>query len=153
MIAALMSLPQQKFREIVLLLLYSHDFAHGEEEDSSALVMQELKVSKKYLLQAHELRRLIETKQGEIDQQIVETATSYEFDRIPRIERNILRLSIYELLYSPQIPGKVAIAEAIRLARKFASPESATFINAVLDAVYRRNPDVAAAMSAGETSQ
>jgi N utilization substance protein B len=148
-----MTLPQQKFREIVLLLLYSHDFSDGDEEDSSALVMQELKVSKKYLLQAQELRRSIESKFEELDQRIKETATSYEFERIPRIERNILRLGAYELLYSPQIPGKVAISEAIRLSRKFASPESATFVNAVLDAIYKKVEDVVGAVSEGETPQ
>src|SRR5437762_3316098 len=127
-----MTLPQQKFREIVLLLLYNHDFSQGKEEDSTAMVMQELNVSQKYLLQAHEIRRAIESKLPEIDQKILDTSSSYEFDRIPRIECNILRLGVYELLYSPQIPDKVAISEAIRLARKFASPESTAFVNAVL---------------------
>jgi len=148
-----MTLPQQKFREIVLLLLYSHDFSQSEEEDSSALVMQELKVSKKYLFQAQEMRRAIESKNEELDQLIKETATSYEFERIPRIERNILRLGAYELLYSPQIPGKVAISEAMRLSRKFASPESSTFVNAVLDAIYQRGQDVVGAVLEGQTSQ
>lgn len=147
-----MKLPQQKFREIVLLLLYSRDFSQGEGGDSFALVMQELKVSKKYLFQAQEICCLIESKFEELDQHIKETATAYEFERIPRIERNILRLSAYELLYSPQIPGKVSIAEAIRLSRKFSSPESATFVNAVLDAIAKVK-DVVGAVQTGQTSQ
>lgn len=133
-----MVLPQQKLREILLLLLYSHDFVQGEEEDSSALVMRELAVSKKYVLQAHKVRREIGIKLSTIDEKITEAATAYEFNRIPRTERNILRLGVYEILYSPHVPGKVAIAEAVRLARKFASPEGATFVNAVLDAIYQR---------------
>lgn len=149
-----MSLPYKKFREIVLLLLYSHDFSDGEEEDTSALVMNELKVTQKYLTQAHQLRRDIESKISELDQHIRESAISYEFERIPRVERNILRLGAYELLHSPQIPGKVAISEAIRLSRKFASPESATFVNAVLDAIYQKKvEDVVGAVPEGQTSQ
>ena len=150
-----MPLPKQKFRELVLLLLYSHDFSQGEEEDCLNLVMQELKVSKKYLLEAQNLRRAIEAKKEVIDEEIRQNATSYEFDRIPGIERNILRLGAYELLFFQEIPGKVAIAEAIRLSRKFASPESATFVNAVLDAIYQKVKEtyVVGAAAEGQTSQ
>src|SRR5690606_29501809 len=59
------------------------------------------------------------------------------FERIPRVERNILRLAVFELLHDPSVPPTVAIAEAIRLTRKFATPEAATFINAVLDAIFK----------------
>jgi transcription antitermination protein NusB len=149
-----MALPLAKFREIVLLLLYSHDFVHGEEEDSAQIVMNELSVSKKYVLQAHEVRRQIEAVLPQIDEMITKTATEYEFGRIPRVERNILRLGVYELLCSPQVPGKVALSEAVRLARKFTSPEGATFINAVLDAVYHKvGKDVAEPVHQEQTSQ
>jgi N utilization substance protein B len=148
-----MPLPKQKFRELVLLLLYSHDFSQGEEEDCLNLVMQELKVSKKHLLEAQNFRRAVEAKKEALDDEIQTNATSYEFARIPGIERNILRLGAYEILYSQEIPGKVAIAEAIRLARKFASPESATFVNAVLDAIYQKSKDVVGAATEGQTSQ
>lgn len=131
-----MALPQQKIREILLLLLFSHDFVQGKEEDSCDLVMGELSVSKKYVLQALEVRQAIEPKLPIIDEKIAKATTAYEFDRIPRIERNILRLGVFELLYCPHVPGKVALAEAVRLARKFASPEGSTFINAILDAIY-----------------
>jgi len=146
-----MPLPKQKFRELVLLLLYSHDFSQGEEEDCLNLVMQELKVSKKHLLEAQNLRRAVEAKKEAIDAEIQTNATAYEFERIPGIERNILRLGAYEILYSQEIPGKVAIAEAIRLSRKFASPESATFVNAVLDAIYRKSQDVVGTATEGQT--
>lgn len=68
---------------------------------------------------------------------ITEHSTSYEFERIPRIERNVLRLGVYEIMYDSDIPPKVAIAEAIRLTRKFATPESATFVNAILDSILK----------------
>ena len=80
----------------------------------------------------------IQTKLQTIDQMIVETAKEYEFDRIPRVERNLLRLGTFEIYFSKTVPPKVAIDEAVRLARKFSSAESAGFINAILDALYKK---------------
>ena len=131
-----MSLPQKKIREILLLLLYSHDFVHDNQEDSISMIMEELSVSKKYVHQAYAVRCEIEKKLPLLDEAIAKAAVSYDFQRIPRMERNILRLGAYELLCSPEIPGKVALAESIRLTRKFASPEGASFVNAILDAIY-----------------
>lgn len=131
-----MALPQQKFREIVFQLLYSHDLAQADDEDMIAMMMPQLEVTKKNLLEALSRRKEIQEKLHELDQLIAQTSESYEFERIPGIERNILRLGVFELLFS-QIPHKVAIAEAIRLTRKFATPEAATFVNAILDKLYQ----------------
>lgn len=134
-----MSLPLQKMREILFLLLYCHDFAECSEEDSTCLVMRELAVAKRYVMDAQAQKKLVIEKIPAIDGLIAQAASSYDFHRIPHIERNILRLGVYELFYAPGLPAKVAIAEAVRLSRKFASPESASFVNAVLDAIYRSN--------------
>ncbi len=107
------------------------------------MIVQELAVSKKYVHLAHGIRRAIEEKLTFIDEAIANAAISYDFSRIPRIERSILRLGVYEILCSPEIPGKVALSESIRLTRKFASPEGATFVNAVLDAIYKGEKHVA----------
>jgi N utilization substance protein B len=128
-----MALPKQKFRELVFQLLFSGDF--GSDEEVISLLMGELAVSKKTVREAIEHKAQIEAKQTEIDRLIANTSKSYDFERISRVERSILRLGIYELLHDTTIPLKVAIAEAIRLARKFGTPESASFVNAVLDAV------------------
>ena len=64
---------------------------------------------------------------------------NYDFDRIQTVTKNILRLAVFELFFDPSIPPKVAIAEAIRLSRKFSTPESAAFVNALLDHLYRQS--------------
>ncbi len=69
---------------------------------------------------------------------IAQTAFGYEFDRIPHVERAVLRLGIYELYFSNEVPPKVAISEAVRLAKKFATIESSRFINGILDALYKK---------------
>lgn len=132
-----MALPQQKFREIVFQLLYSQDFTNLEEEEVIPFLMHELSVPKSALRLAWERRAQIGEKREEIDKLIEGASVAYAFERIPGVERNILRLGVFELLHDPAIPPKVAIAEAIRLARKFATPQGATFVNAILDALYQ----------------
>lgn len=103
------------------------------------MLMAELKVTKKSVLMAQERAAAIETKLSEIDEKISASSTEYSFDRISRVEKTILRLGIYELFYDTSIPPLVAIAEAIRLTRKFGTPESAQFVNAILDRIYKGN--------------
>lgn len=123
----------QKMREILFCLLYSADF--GGDEDSVALIMQQLTVTRSEVRKVQEQATAVRAKQEEIDQRIKEHAREYDFNRIGRVERTILRLCSFEMLFST-VPPKVAIAEAIRLSRKFAAPESAAFVNAVLDNIY-----------------
>ncbi len=123
----------QKMREILFCLLYSADF--GGDEESVALIMQQLTVTRSEVREAQKQADAVRAKQEEIDQRIKEQSREYDFNRIGRVERIILRLCSFEMLFSP-VPPKVAIAEAIRLSRKFAAPESAAFVNAVLDKIY-----------------
>lgn len=132
-----MALSPQKFREIVFLALYSRDFTGAQEDEVVEMIMKELTVTKKSVREALEKVSSIEAKRSEIDEMISSSTLSYDFDRIPHSERNILRLGVYELFFAKGIPPKVAIAEGIRLARKFSTPESAHFVNAILDNLYK----------------
>jgi N utilization substance protein B len=131
-----MSFSPQKFREIVFQLLYSDDF--GSDAEVSGMLMAQLAVTKRILREAVASKDRFLEKKEDIDAIIGECSDSYDFERIPRVERNVIRLGVYELLFCPDIPPKVAIAEAIRLTRKFATPEAATFVNAILDTVYKK---------------
>ena len=137
-----MAISPQKFREIIFQLLYSCDFGGSTDEEMVALLMKELCVSKQVMRQAIEVKQSVHAKLEEIDGLIARHSKSYDFERIPRTERNILRLGIFEILYSDHIPAKVAIAEAIRLTRKFATPEAGSFVNAILDALYQEQEGV-----------
>ena len=77
-------------------------------------------------------------KQKEIDEVIVRAAPEWPLDKIAAIDRNILRVGLCELLYADraQVPAKVAINEAIELAKAFGSNSSGRFVNGVLGAVY-----------------
>lgn len=134
-----MALPPQKFREIVFQILYSSDFPSPETEETALMLMGELKVTKKAVLEAKEKVNQIVANLVEVDEKITNYSMDYTFDRISRVEKTILRLAIFELLFDSSLPPLVAIAEAIRMTRKFGTPESAHFVNAVLDRVYKNS--------------
>ncbi|WP_194846951.1 transcription antitermination factor NusB [Candidatus Neptunochlamydia vexilliferae] len=128
---------QRKFREIVFQTLYSRDL--NEEADAKVLssFLDQFVVTRKVLHQAYAKVEKIFSDLEAIDALISKFSKDYDFKRISRVERNILRLGVYELKMEGEIPPKVAIAEAIRLSRKFGTPEGGAFVNAVLDAIFQ----------------
>jgi len=78
-------------------------------------------------------------KQKEIDAKIAEAAPEWPLEQISLIDKTILRIAIYELLYTENIPPKVAINEAVELGKTFGGQNSSKFINGVLGTVYRKS--------------
>jgi N utilization substance protein B len=78
-------------------------------------------------------------KAADIDRRIVEKSENWRLERMPAVDRNILRLAVYELS-ELETPAPVVIDEALELARQFSGDESVSFINGVLDAVHRSPP-------------
>ena len=72
------------------------------------------------------------------DELIVASTIKWAFTRLSPVDRNILRLAVYQLKFCPEIPPKVVINEAIELAKKFSTDKSPGFVNAVLDAVLKK---------------
>ena len=71
----------------------------------------------------------------ETDERITRYTENYELGRLAVVDRNILRLAIYEMLHRPDIPPVVSINEAIEIAKRFGSEESSRFVNGILDRV------------------
>jgi N utilization substance protein B len=84
-----------------------------------------------------ELARGTVANAEQIDKKIEAKAANWRLERMPVVDRNILRLAIYELERN-ELPGPVVIDEALELARQFSGDESLSFINGVLDAVHRQ---------------
>jgi len=78
-------------------------------------------------------------QQGKIDQLLTQYAEHWDLDRMAVVDRNILRMAVYELLWQPEVPPKAAINEAIEIAKKFGTTESSRFINGVLDRILREH--------------
>ena len=83
----------------------------------------------------------VEQHMAEIDQIIVKTAPEWPLDQITVVDRNILRLGIYELMFAHEVPPKVAINEAVELGKAFGGESSGKFINGVLGTLYKQLPD------------
>ncbi len=131
-----MALSKQKFREIVLQLLFSADFEATSQEEMLLFMMKQFAVSRSGMKGAQASAEQIVNCKEAIDAQIGEASTEYSLERIPRVEKAILRLGVYELLHT-DLPPEVAIAEALRLCRKYATGEASRFIHAILDKVYK----------------
>ena len=120
-------------REYALQILYQRDMTG----DSIDTVLGQFWPDKKYDPELH--RFVTQLVRGtlaylvEIDAVIAKYSEHWEISRMPVIDRSILRLGAYELLYRDDIPPKVAINEALELANRFSTPDSGKFINGVLD--------------------
>ncbi len=77
----------------------------------------------------------------ELDNRIAKAATHWKLDRIAPVDRSIMRLALYELLRVDEVPPRVAINEAIELAKKFSTAQSGSFVNGVLDRLYHDHVD------------
>jgi transcription antitermination protein NusB len=95
--------------------------------------MSEREDVKKYAVKL--VKTFIENK-THIDEQIKEHSKGWEVDRLLKVDRDVLRISITELLYFEDIPASVSIDEAVELAKKYGTEESSSFINGILRQVY-----------------
>ena len=78
--------------------------------------------------------------QAKIDELITGAAENWRLDRMAAIDRNILRIGVFEMLYDPSVPTKVAINEALELAKRYSTAQSSRFVNGILDRL--QNSDI-----------
>lgn len=77
-------------------------------------------------------------KRDEIDERIGEAATAFPVDQLPNVDRNVLRVATFELLFESAVPPKAAINEAVEIAKRFGGPNSSKFVNGALRTILRR---------------
>jgi len=125
--------PRRKARELVLQGLYACEISENNPEEILNKITGGTELSTKTLEFANSLICLVVKNQRWADDQITELATNWDINRIADIDRIILRIALVELHEVPDTPMKVAINEAIELAKKFSTKESSSFINGLLD--------------------
>jgi len=126
---------RRKAREFALMVMYELEFRPGEAEAVLTGFWQEHPAAPEVQDFAESLVRGSLEHAAEIDRQVAGHATHWSLARIAPVERNILRLAAFELLYRHEIPEKVAINEAIELAKLYGSEESGAFVNGILDQI------------------
>ena len=129
-------------RSIALQTLYEWDFNGSKDSHLDEILERNIKEFAPGLEDDKFVRNLIKgilENREKIDEIIVKTAPEWPLEQINLIDRNVLRLGIYELLFGKreEVPPKVAINESIELAKSFGGETSGKFVNGVLGTIYR----------------
>ena len=125
-------------RELALQILFQCDF-HGSTEFWLEQFWAQRDTSEPVRTFASELVAGVRTHQDELDDLIAAYARNWTIDRMPVVDRNILRQAMYELLWVPDVPAKVTVDEALELAKNFADDETRRFVNGILDQLIKHD--------------
>jgi N utilization substance protein B len=127
-----------KAREYVLQMLYQVDITQGNWQE----ILENFWISNESEGNCGELKGFSSELLGgviehleQIDKKISKYAANWQLERMAFVDRNIMRLGCFELLFRADIPPKVAINEAVELAKKYSGLESGKFVNAILDQI------------------
>ncbi|HZX49143.1 MAG TPA: transcription antitermination factor NusB [Nitrospirota bacterium] len=132
---------RRKSREYALQMLYQYDVSHqsagladGFWEDKE--VMENIKEFANHLVDG------VIKNIDKIDDMIRLSASNWSIDRMAVVDRNILRISVFEMFYIQDIPVKVTINEAIEIAKRFGEGESGSFVNGILDRIVKDHQEM-----------
>ena len=129
---------RRKSRELAMQMLFQGDLGKQEPEEVERLFWDAREdVDEETKGFADDLHRVATQREDEVDALIQKLAQNWRLERMPVVDRNLLRAAIAEMLGYPKTPAAVIINETLEIARRYAAPESIHFLNGVLDAVGR----------------
>jgi N utilization substance protein B len=127
---------RRKSRELAMQMLFQGDLGKQKPEEVTELFWESRDdVDEETRGFADDLHRLATSREDEVDALIVKHAKNWRMERMPVVDRNLLRTAVAEMLGYPKTPGAVIINETLEVAKRYAAPESMSFLNGVLDAV------------------
>lgn len=130
---------RRKSRELAMQMLFQADVGKQQPEDVRKTfwdTRDDIDLETRGF--ADDLFRVASTREDEIRQAIEAVSKNWRMERMPAVDRNVLRMAVGELLAYPETAPAVVIDEALEIARRFSAPESVGFLNGVLDAVRKR---------------
>jgi transcription antitermination factor NusB len=125
-------------RELTMQALYQLDVQGPEVFDVLGQFFAEAEPDETVRQQASSWTRGTWDHVKQCDERITASTIKWQFRRLSPVDKSILRLSVYQLKFCPDIPPKVVINEAIELAKKYSTDKSPAFVNGVLDAVLKK---------------
>jgi len=131
---------RRKARELALQMLFQWDLGRHSPEHVISSFLEAQKVDTDV---GHFARALFEGTVAEVealDRRVRKHAEHWRLERMAAVDRNLLRLALYELLHCPDTPPAVVINEALEIARRYSGKDSVEFINGVLDAIRKALP-------------
>lgn len=136
---------RRKGREYALQLLFGSDLAGaGRDVADFGAFWSERRAAPEVRTFAERLVRGVAAHLGEIDAVIARHARNWAMARMAAVDRNVLRVAVYELLHVPDIPERVVLNEAIEIAKKYGGEDSGSFVNGILDDIVKHDPGVTA---------
>lgn len=126
-------------RRVALSTIFSWSFMSSKNEDPKMLSVEALNVKDYDMALAESIINGVEENINEIDEVILKSAPEWPIEKIPKVDIVALRIAIYEILYAKSVPEKVAIDEAIELAKEFGSDTSSKFVNGVLGTIVKKS--------------
>jgi transcription antitermination factor NusB len=131
-------------RELALQMLYQVDLRGDSALEAAEEVAREEEPDRDARAFATKLVNGVRETLDELDREIAATAQNWDISRMAVIDRNVLRMATYELLYCRDIPPKVAINEAIELGKRYSTQKTGAFVNGILDKIKSRKVDTLA---------
>jgi N utilization substance protein B len=129
---------RRKSRELAMQMLFQGDLGKQKPEEVESLFWESRDdVDDETRGFADDLHRLATTREDEVDALIEKHAQNWRMERMPTVDRNLLRAAVAEMIGYPKTPTAVIINETLEVAKRYAAPESMSFLNGVLDAVGR----------------
>lgn len=125
---------RSKARQLAVQYLYQYDLLKDKASDLETFLADE-NAEEDVAAFARQLVEGCRLHWDELNEAIVEASEHWEIRRMPVVDRNVLRVGVYELKYCPDVPLKVAINEAIELAKTFGGKDSGGFVNGLLDKI------------------
>ena len=124
-------------REAALKALYQMDITRDPADHALKIFFRHHRVPVSSQPFVNRLVQGTAQHMGEIDTLLSRHATNWTLERMAIVDRNVLRLGVFELLFDSETPPKVVINEAVELAKRFGTVESGKFVNGVLDSVHK----------------
>lgn len=120
-------------RELAVQFLFQRDFNPDELEPALEAFWDQQQVHEESRPFCEEIIRGVEEHRDDIDDQLAQYAINWSLDRMGGVDRNVMRVALFEMLFREDIPPVVSIDEAVNIAKDFGSDESGRFVNGILD--------------------
>lgn len=127
---------RRKARELAIQVLFHLEYSPGDHDESFQLIFENFDSPENIRSFSEKLVYGICSSKEELDRHIGRSSKNWRIERMSYVDRNILRIAVYEILHMQDIPPKVSIDEAVELGKSFGTDESAAFINGILDNIY-----------------
>lgn len=130
---------RRKARSVALQVLFARDFHQDKLNDLVEQLLEQNNISREHTSFVRCLVEGVASRWKDLDLCISSLSTAWKIDRISLVDKNILRLAMFELMYMEETPVAVCVNEAVELARKFGTDDSPKFVNGILGSFVKKN--------------